>query len=119
MEGENIMNFANNYTSYEQCGNILLKRGETMPNSKEDNKTFFTMRIDKEEKEQLKRLYDDMGMDLTTAVKIFFKQSLLKNGMPFRPTRVNLDNLEARREAKLDTLKEYKDTSELWTDLNE
>ena len=45
----------------------------------------FAMRIDKSEKEQLRRLYRDMGLDLSTAVNLFFKQSLLMEGLPFQP----------------------------------
>lgn len=47
----------------------------------------FAMRIDKSEKGQLRQLYSDMGLDLSTAVNLFFKQSLLENGQPFKPSR--------------------------------
>ncbi|WP_262352579.1 type II toxin-antitoxin system RelB/DinJ family antitoxin [Lactiplantibacillus plantarum] len=47
----------------------------------------FAMRIDKNEKEQLRHLYHDMGLDLSTAVNLFFKQSLLEEGLPFQPKR--------------------------------
>ncbi|MCA1341649.1 type II toxin-antitoxin system RelB/DinJ family antitoxin [Lactiplantibacillus pentosus] len=53
--------------------------------SNSNNKTMFAMRIDKSEKEQLRRLYRDMGLDLSTAVNLFFKQSLLMEGLPFQP----------------------------------
>lgn len=52
-----------------------------------NNKTMFAMRIDKNEKEQLKKLYRDMGLDLSTAVNLFFKQSLREEGLPFQPMR--------------------------------
>ncbi|ASG78839.1 MULTISPECIES: type II toxin-antitoxin system RelB/DinJ family antitoxin [Lactiplantibacillus] len=52
-----------------------------------NEKTMFAMRIDKDEKDKLKRLYRDMGLDLSTAVNLFFKQSLQENGLPFQPTR--------------------------------
>ena len=45
--------------------------------------TSVTIRTDKEIKERVKSLYTALGMDLTTAVNIFFRQSLLHNGMPF------------------------------------
>ncbi|OAX75319.1 polysaccharide biosynthesis protein [Lactiplantibacillus plantarum] len=47
----------------------------------------FAMRISKSEKEKLKYLYRDLGLDLSTAVNIFFRQSLAENGLPFRPKR--------------------------------
>ncbi|MGP9050440.1 type II toxin-antitoxin system RelB/DinJ family antitoxin [Lactiplantibacillus plantarum] len=55
-----------------------------MSNNSSD-KTMFAMRIDKNEKEQLRHLYHDMGLDLSTAVNLFFKQSLLEEGLPFQP----------------------------------
>ncbi|EIW14437.1 polysaccharide biosynthesis protein [Lactiplantibacillus plantarum EGD-AQ4] len=59
-----------------------------MVSNSNNDKTMFAMRIDKAEKDQLKLLYKDMGLDLSTAVNLFFKQSLLENGLPFRPTRI-------------------------------
>ncbi len=43
--------------------------------SNSDDKTMFAMRISKNEKDQLRKLYADMGLDLSTAVNLFFKQS--------------------------------------------
>ncbi|KWT43509.1 polysaccharide biosynthesis protein [Lactiplantibacillus plantarum] len=57
-----------------------------MSNNSSD-KTMFAMRIDKNEKEQLRHLYHDMGLDLSTAVNLFFKQSLLEEDLPFQPKR--------------------------------
>lgn len=55
--------------------------------SNRDDKTMFAMRISKNEKDQLRKLYADMGLDLSTAVNLFFKQSLVEDGLPFRPRR--------------------------------
>lgn len=48
--------------------------------------TSITIRTDKEIKDRVKNLYAALGMDLTTAVNVFFRQSLLHNGMPFEIT---------------------------------
>ncbi|MGN0183411.1 MAG: type II toxin-antitoxin system RelB/DinJ family antitoxin [Candidatus Ornithomonoglobus sp.] len=45
--------------------------------------TSITIRTDKDIKDKVKSLYAALGMDLTTAVNVFFRQSLLHNGMPF------------------------------------
>jgi DNA-damage-inducible protein J len=45
--------------------------------------TSVTIRTDKEIKDKVKSLYAALGMDLTTAVNVFFRQSLIHNGMPF------------------------------------
>lgn len=57
-----------------------------------DDKTMFAMRISKKEKENLKRLYYDMGLDLSTAVNLFFKQCLAEDGLPFKPKRLEKDS---------------------------
>ncbi|ATI70917.1 type II toxin-antitoxin system RelB/DinJ family antitoxin [Lactiplantibacillus plantarum] len=54
-----------------------------------NDKTMFAMRISKQEKSQLKRLYADLGLDLSTAVNLFFRQSLVENGLPFQPMRAS------------------------------
>lgn len=41
------------------------------------------VRMDAELKEQAEALYRDMGTSLAEAVRIFAKQSVLENGMPF------------------------------------
>lgn len=61
--------------------------------------TSITIRTDKEIKDKVKNLYAALGMDLTTAVNVFFRQSLLHNGMPFElsldtPNAVTLAALE-------------------------
>lgn len=64
--------------------------------SDNEDKTMFAMRINKSEKNELRKLYADMGLDLSTAVDLFFKQSLLENGLPFRPTRTADSNAERK-----------------------
>ena len=41
------------------------------------------IRMDSELKEQAEQLYKDMGTSLAEAVRIFARQSVLENGMPF------------------------------------
>ena len=43
--------------------------------------------LDPELKKASQELYTDLGMDLTTAITIFLKQSLRMQGMPFTITR--------------------------------
>ena len=67
-------------------GTSDFRRSKIM-SSVQNEKTMFAMRIDKSEKDQLRQLYSDMGLDLSTAVNLFFKQSLLENGLPFKLSR--------------------------------
>ena len=41
------------------------------------------VRVDKETKEQASAIYASLGMDLSTAVRVFLKKSILIGGMPF------------------------------------
>ena len=43
------------------------------------------IRIDDKLKEDAQKVANDMGMDLTTAVRIFLKQMVTDRAMPFRP----------------------------------
>ena len=59
-----------------------------------------SFRTDPTIKREAKELYADMGMDLSTAINIFLRQSIRENGMPFKITRENPINAEARRQAE-------------------
>ena len=58
-----------------------------------------SFRTDPTIKREAKELYADMGMDLSTAINIFLRQSIRENGMPFKITRDNPSSIEhaARR----------------------
>ncbi|CAK7193039.1 hypothetical protein COMNV_01250 [Commensalibacter sp. Nvir] len=43
------------------------------------------IRIDEDLKEQAQQVANDLGMDLTTAVRIFLKQMVRTHGLPFQP----------------------------------
>ncbi|MGM0113343.1 type II toxin-antitoxin system RelB/DinJ family antitoxin [Enterococcus sp. DIV0187] len=58
------------------------------------------IRIDGELKEQAKEVYKDMGMDLTTAVTVFLKQSVREQRLPFQPSREPVENIIARYEVE-------------------
>ena len=41
------------------------------------------VRVEDDLKKQAAALYENMGMDLSTAIRIFLKRSLFVNGLPF------------------------------------
>lgn len=43
--------------------------------------------VDDDVKTRAAALYESMGMTLSTAVNMFLRQSILDEGMPFKPTR--------------------------------
>ena len=61
-----------------------------------------TLSIDADVKAQVQALYADLGLDLSTAVNIFFRQCLRENGIPFaiRRDEPNADTVAAMQEAE-------------------
>ena len=58
------------------------------------------VRIDEELKSQATAVYDALGIDLSTAVRIFLKRSVLVGGIPFNMTLPQKD-YKAKRAAQI------------------
>ena len=85
--------------------------------------TNFSVRMDSDIKKQCETLYGELGMNLTTAINVFLRQSLRVGGFPFE-VRLEQPNketiaamLEAERIAKDPAVKGYTDLDELFADL--
>ena len=48
--------------------------------------TNVTIRIDEKLKRDAKKALEKQGLDMSTAIKMFFKQVVLEKGLPFLPT---------------------------------
>ena len=77
--------------------------------------TNFSVRMDSDVKKQCEILYGELGMNLTTAINVFLRQSLRVGGFPFE-VRLDQPNtetiaamLEAERIAKDPGIKHYSD----------
>lgn len=46
--------------------------------------TLMQIRVDSKLKKEADKLFNELGLDTTTAVRIFLKQALNKQGLPFR-----------------------------------
>ena len=64
--------------------------------------TNFTCRIDSSIKSQSEALYNELGMNLTTAINVFLRESLRVGGFPFdvRLNRPNSKTVAAMLEAE-------------------
>ena len=85
--------------------------------------TNFSVRMDSDIKKQCETLYGELGMNLTTAINVFLRQSLRVGGFPFE-VRLEQPNketiaaiLEAVRIAKDPSVEGYTDLDELFADL--
>lgn len=45
--------------------------------------TSLTIRLDKTIKSQAQRIYSELGVDMTTAINVFLRQSIRSKGFPF------------------------------------
>ena len=85
--------------------------------------TNISIRMDSDLKAQADALFNELGMNITTAFNIFVRQSLREGKIPFeislnQPNRETLAALmEADRIAKDSTVKGYSDLDELFSDL--
>lgn len=77
------------------------------------------LRMDDNVKKQAEELFSDLGMNMTTAINIFLKQSVRENRIPFEISR-NIPNAstkaafeEGDRIAYDKNVKAYKDISSL------
>ncbi len=89
------------------------------------NTTNFSVRIDTDIKRQCEMLYGELGMNLTTAINVFLRQSLRAGGFPFA-VRVDKPNketvaamLEAERIPYDPSVKKYEDVEEALRALKE
>lgn len=64
--------------------------------------TSMNIRMDSALKRQAQELFAALGMDMTTAVNIFLRQSIQRQGLPFEVTlnRMNSETLEAIAEVQ-------------------
>ena len=49
--------------------------------------TTVNVRVDKTTKRDIEVLFDSLGMNISTAVNMFFKQALMEEALPFQPRK--------------------------------
>ena len=84
--------------------------------------TTMNIRVDSEIKDTAKKIFAELGLDLTTAVNIFLRQSIREHGIPFELKLhvPNEETLEAIKQVnnKENLSKAFSSVSELMEDLN-
>ena len=82
------------------------------------------IRMDKEVKEQAQRIFAQLGMDMTTAVNVFLRQTIRHNGFPFElrldtPNEETMAAIREVQEMKKDpsSTKSYIDVDEMMKEL--
>ena len=87
------------------------------------NTTNFSVRMDSDLKKECEALYGELGMNLTTAINVFLRQSLRVGGFPFevRLDHPNRETIAAMHEAEQlahdPSVKRYDDVEEALREL--
>ncbi len=87
------------------------------------NTTNFSVRMDRDIKEQSEALFGELGMNLTTAINVFLRQAIRAGGFPFDVT-INAPNpatvaamQEAARISRDPNVQRYSDVEEALKEL--
>lgn len=59
--------------------------------------TTLSIRIDDKIKKDVQKLYKSLGLDMSSATKMFYSQSLICKGIPFQPLTSNGYTVEAEK----------------------
>lgn len=82
--------------------------------------TTLNIRIEEDIKNKANKTLSSLGLDMSSAVKIFLNQVITENGLPFTPTK-NIASIKAKWDKEIAyTLKHgksYKNAKELFADL--
>ena len=82
------------------------------------NTTNFSVRMDSEIKKQCEAMYGELGINLTTAINVFLRQSLRVGGFPFdvridKPNRETISAMiESEQILRDKSTKKYSDVEE-------
>ena len=74
---------------------IIVSRGDLM------SKTTISVRIDNDVKENSEKLFNELGLNLSSAINIFLRQSIREKAIPF--------NVSLKEEEKLDENRMFED----------
>lgn len=82
------------------------------------------VRVDEELKKQASELFASLGLDMSTAVNMFLRQSVIRDGIPFEVVRTNPETMAAIAEVEEmkkhpEKYKRYSNLDEMWADLAE
>lgn len=87
--------------------------------------TNVTIRMDTEVKKEAEELFNDLGLNLTSAINMFIRKAIAEQGIPFEVRKtVNYNSetiqamLEADKIAHDNTIKGYSNLDELFKELD-
>ena len=78
-----------------------------------------SFRTDDKTKAQAAELFRDLGLDMSTEINMFLRQSIASNAIPFTPRRESPTSALARAEVESRSGASFRNVAELMADLNE
>ena len=83
-----------------------------------NNSTNLNIRIDKDIKEMSEKLFEELGLNMTTAINIFLRQAIRVNGIPFEikgniPNKETLEAIDESIKLANDNTKGYTNIEDL------
>ena len=62
--------------------------------------TTVNVRVDEKTKREIEILFDKMGLNISTAINMFFKQALMEEALPFQPKVKKLRHITLKERLK-------------------
>ncbi len=87
--------------------------------------TNLNIRINKDIKETAEKIFGELGINMTTAINVFLRQTIRENGIPFElkldtPNKITMDSIsEGRKIAEDTSIKGYTSIADLKAALEE
>lgn len=83
-----------------------------------NNSTNLNIRIDKNVKESSEKVFEDLGLNMTTAINMFLRQVIRVNGIPFEikgdvPNKETIEAIEESIKLAKDNTKGYSNVEDL------
>lgn len=79
----------------------------------------YSLRLDEDTKENANRIFNDLGMDFSTGVRIYLNQVIKTNGIPFSLTNNESSLDRSISQMKNGDYKSFSSVEDLFKDLND
>ena len=76
------------------------------------------IRVDDELKAKAQETFSDLGLDLTTGIKMYLKQVVMRQAIPFEVTLEKSEIESALEDIKADRINKYENINELFDELD-
>ena len=81
------------------------------------NSVNVTIRVDKDIKKQAEVLFNDLGLNLSSAINLFLHQAIQEQAIPFKPTKKQELNYATRMELSKAAEEAYQEHPSLYKEL--